>query len=316
MKRLYFWVVVLIFATIICACQKDEAPAPAEKKLTVVTTLFPLYDFARAIGGERANVTLLLPPGLEPHSFEPKPADVMKVNKADIFVFTNEYMEPWAKNFINGLPKTNITIVDTSRGVTFLNAGPEEDHEVGHDDGHHHNGGMDPHIWLDFGNAQIMVGNILSAMVAKDPANRDYYTARAIAYKGELKELDDEYRVGLAGCGKKIFLHGGHYAFGYLAKRYGLQYQSASAINADAEPTPAKLAELVKLMRSTGLKYVYSEELLSTRSADTIAKETGATVLLLHGAHNISKDDLARGITYIALMKKNLENLRTGLECR
>jgi zinc transport system substrate-binding protein len=318
MKKLFIGLLLLSCVALFCACQKkdDHATAPTEKKLTVVTTLFPLYDFARAVGGERADVTLLLPPGLEPHSFEPKPADVMKVNKADIFVFTNEYMEPWAKSFINGLPAPNITIVDTSKGVTLLNAGPDEENEGGHGDDHHHHGGMDPHIWLDFANAQIMVDNILSAMVVKDPANRNYYTSRAVAYKEELKKLDDEYRTGLAGCGKRLFLHGGHYAFGYLARRYGLQYQSASAVNADAEPTPAKLAELVKLMRATGLKYVYSEELLSTRSADTIAKETGATVLLLHGAHNISKDDFARGVTFIALMKKNLVNLRTGLECR
>jgi zinc transport system substrate-binding protein len=175
---------------------------------------------------------------------------------------------------------------------------------------------MDPHIWLDFANARIMVDNILSAMVSKDPADRGYYTARAVVYKAELKKLDDEYSAGLAGCGKRALLHGGHYAFGYMARRYGLQYQSASAVNADAEPTPAKLAELVKLMRANGLKYVFSEELLSPRSAETIAKETGATVLLLHGAHNISKEDLAKGVTFIALMKKNLENLRIGLECR
>lgn len=319
MKKLFFGAMLLICLALLSACQKKEAqaPAPAVKRLTVVTTLFPLYDFARAIAGDKADVTLLLPPGIEPHTFEPKPADVMTVNKADIFVFTNQYMEPWAKSFINGLPAANVTIVDTSKGVTLLKAAPEEEGEEGeHGYHHHHHGGMDPHIWMDFANGRIMVDNILTGMVAKDPANRDYYTARAAHYKAELKKLDDEYRAGLAGCGKRVFLHGGHYAFGYLARRYGLQYQAASAVNADAEPTPAKLAELVKLMRATGLKYVYSEELLSTRSADTIAKETGATVLLLHGAHNISKDDLAKGVTFIALMKKNLVNLRTGLECR
>ncbi|MGD0845052.1 MAG: zinc ABC transporter substrate-binding protein [Geobacteraceae bacterium] len=319
MKKLYVVALVFVFAALLSACQKKEAQAPVtiQKKLTVITTLFPLYDFARAIAGDKADVTLLLPPGIEPHTFEPKPADVMTVNKADIFVFTNIYMEPWAKSFINGLPAANVTIVDTSKGVTLLKAAPEEEGEEGeHGYHHHHHGGMDPHIWMDFANARIMVENILSAMVAKDPANREYYTARAAHYKAELNKLDDEYKSGLSTCGKKVFLHGGHYAFGYLAKRYGLQYQAASAVNADAEPTPSKLAELVKLMRATGLKYVYSEELLSTRSADTIAKETGATVLMLHGAHNISKDDLAKGVTFISLMKKNLENLRTGLECR
>lgn len=316
MKKIFFGLLILICAALLSACQMREAQAPAEKKLTVITTLFPLYDFARAIGGDRADVTLLLPPGIEPHSFEPKPADVMKVNRADIFVFTNEYMEPWAKSFLNVLPANNITVVDTSKGVTLQKGAPEEEHEGEHGDDHHHHGGMDPHIWLDFANAQIMVDNILSAMVAKDPANKDYYTTRAAAYKADLKKLDDDYRSGLAGCGKRVLLHGGHYAFGYMAKRYGLQYRAASAVNADAEPTPAKLAGLIKLMRATGLKYVYSEELLSTRSAETIAKECGATVLLLHGAHNISRDDLAQGVTFISLMKKNLEQLRIGMQCR
>jgi zinc transport system substrate-binding protein len=328
MKKLFFALLVIVCAALLSACQNKEAKAPPQKKLTVVTTLFPLYDFARTIGGDRANVTLLLPPGIEPHTFQPKPTDVMNMNKADIFVYTNEYMEPWAKSFLNGLPTNDIMAVDTSRGVTLQKGVSEEEHEgesggegEGHDEhgeaGHHHgHGGMDPHMWLDFANARIMVDNILSAMVAKEPANRDYYAGRAAAYKAELQKLDDEYKAGLSECGKKVFLHGGHYAFGYLAKRYGLRYLSASAVNADAEPTPAKMAELIKLMRSNGLKYVYSEELLSTRSAETIARETGATVLMLHGAHNISRDDLAGGITFIALMKKNLDNLRTGLQCR
>jgi zinc transport system substrate-binding protein len=317
MKKTILLIVAVICATLLSACQKREAEAPVKKRLTVVTTLFPLYDFARTIGGDRADVILLLPPGIEPHTFEPKPADVMKVAKADIFVFTNEYMEPWAKSFLKGLPARDITVVDASKGVTLQKGAPEEEHESEHgEENHHHHGGMDPHIWLDFANARIIVDNIASAMVDKDPGNRDYYTVRAAAYRAELQKLDDEYRAGLATCGKRVFLHGGHYTFGYLARRYGLHYLSASAVNADAEPTPFRMAELVKLMRENGLKYVYSEELLSPRSAETIAKETGATVLLLHGAHNISKEDLSKGVTFVSLMTKNLEQLRTGLGCR
>lgn len=328
MKKLFLWITVFICMTQLFACEKKEPDMPGpRKKLTVVTTLFPLYDFARAVGGERADVTLLLPPGIEPHSFEPKPEDVVKVSKADIFVFTNEYMEPWAEGFLNGLPKHDITVVDTSKGVTLQKGAPDEEgHEVGHgeergddehlEEHHHHHGGMDPHIWLDFGNAQIMVDNIANAMIARDPAGKDYYEARAAAYKTELLKLDEEFRAGLDGCGKRLFLHGGHYAFGYLANRYGLQYRSVSAVSADAEPTPAKMAELVRLMRKNGVKYIYSEELLSQHNAETLAKEAKATVLLLHGSHNISREDLAQGVTFIALMKKNLEQLRIGMQCR
>lgn len=323
MKKIFIASVVIICLSAICACQKKEAPvssSAAPRKLVVVTTLFPLYDFVRTIGGDKADVSLILPPGVEAHSFEPKPEDAARVTGADLFVFTDEYMEPWAVKFVKGLNAGNVTLVDSSKGVTFLKAGVEEegdDEHAGHGGaGHHHGGGMDPHIWLDFGNAQIMVDNIASAMIAKDPSNRAYYLANAAAYKTELKKLDDDYKAGLSTCAKRVFLHGGHYAFGYLAHRYGLQYESASAVNADAEPTPAKLIALVKQVRASGLKYVYSEELLSPRVSEMIAKETGATVLLLHGAHNISRDDLDHGATFVSLMKKNLDNLRTGLQCR
>jgi len=310
----YISVAVLVFICLtLIACRKQEATAPspsAPKKLVVVTTLFPLYDFARTIGGDKAEVSLILPPGVEAHSFEPKPEDAARVTKADLFVFTNEFMEPWAVKFVKGLNAGQVALVDSSRGVTFLKGGAEEEGHEGHA------GGMDPHIWLDFGNARIMVDNIAQALAVRDPANKGYYLANAAAYQAELKKLDDDYKAGLSSCGKRVFLHGGHYAFGYLAHRYGLRYESASAVNADAEPTPAKLIALVKQMKAMDLKYVYSEELLSPRVSEMIARETGATVLLLHGAHNIGKEDFDHGATFISLMRRNLDNLRTGLQCR
>ncbi|MFH1029099.1 MAG: zinc ABC transporter substrate-binding protein [Pseudomonadota bacterium] len=130
------------------------------------------------------------------------------------------------------------------------------------------------------------------------------------------KLLDADFSAGLANCDKRIFIHGGHYAFGYLAARYGLTYRSAQAVNPDAEPTPSTIAQLLKLVKSNGLKYVYAEELVSPRISEVIAKETGVKILMLHGAHNISKNDLAGGATFIGLMRKNLEQLRLGLACR
>jgi zinc transport system substrate-binding protein len=310
----------IICLTLACACQKKEIapPSAAGKKLVVVTTLFPLYDFCRAVGGTRADVTLLLPPGDEAHAFSPRPEDAVRVTKADLLVFTNEFMEPWAVKFAAGLGKGTALLVDSSKGVAFLRAGLEEEGEVRHGDdekGHHHAGGMDPHIWLDFDNARIMVDNIAAAMGRRDPANREFYQANAAAYTAELKRLDDEYRAGLSSCATRTFLHGGHYTFGYLANRYGLRYESASAVNADAEPTPAKLVSLVKKVKAGGLKHIFSEELLSPRVSEMIARESGASVLLLHGAHNISRDDFDRGVTFVDLMKRNLHNLMKGLGC-
>jgi len=286
----------------------------------VVTTLFPLYDFARTIGGDKADVNLIIPPGVEAHSFEPKPEDAVRVSKSDLFVFTNEYMEPWAVKFAGGVNSGNVTLVDSSKGVKFLKSGAagheKGDHDSHKEKEHHHAEGKDPHIWLDFNNARIMVDNIAAAMSAKDPANKDYFIANAASLKKELERLDADYKTGLSVCSKRVILHGGHYAFGYLSSRYGFYYESASAVNADAEPTPAKLIGLVRQVKAMDLKYVFSEELLSPRVSEMIAKEAGVSVLMLHGAHNISREDFNQGVKFITLMRKNLETLRTGMQCK
>jgi zinc transport system substrate-binding protein len=310
MKRILFGLTLICLCAAAAGCQEKEAQGP--HKLTVVTTLFPLYDFTRAVAGDKADVRLLLPPGVEPHSFEPKPEDMVRASKADLVVYTNEFMEPWAVKMLKSIA-TKPVVVDASKGVALIKAGPEE--AAGHPQEGEHHGGQDPHIWLDFANAQIMVRNIADGLITKDPANRDYYTANALAYREELKKLDADYRKGLGNCGKKVFLHGGHFAFGYLAKRYGLSYRSAQAINPDSEPTPAKIAELIREMRSNGLKYVYCEELLSPATAEMIARETGATVLLISGAHNISREDFDKKVTFLTLMRQNLVNLRKGMQC-
>jgi zinc transport system substrate-binding protein len=309
--------VLVMVLPLLAGCRKDREPAQNGKKLRVVTTLFPLYDFVRVIGGDRVEARLLLPPGVEPHNFEPRPEDVVRLNKADVFIFTNRYMEPWADSLLKGVQNREIAVVDASAGLTFMPAagevGEEEHGAGGH--GHHHGEGMDPHVWLSIPNAGKMVDNIAVALARKDPAGSASYQKNAEDYRARLTELDAQFRKGLAGCPQRIFLHGGHYAFGYLAKQYGLNYVSAYAVSADAEPTPKKMMALVSQVRKYALRYIFYEELLSPRVADTLARETGANLLKLHGIHNVSREDLAGGATYISLMEQNLKNLRTGLQC-
>jgi zinc transport system substrate-binding protein len=311
-RKFYTAILFCVLLLLCVSCEKTSQYAGEKGKLQVVVSLFPLYDFTRIIGGDKVNVSLLLPPGMEAHSFEPKPDDIIRANKADLFIYTNRYMEPWAVNIASGLDSRKTLVVDASQGVHFLRAGRDTEHGNEGNNGE----GMDPHIWLDFANAQTMVDNILSALVAKDPSHRDYYTANAEDYKAKLRVLDDRYRAGLSQCAKHIFLHGGHFAFGYLANRYGLRYESAYAVSANSEPSPATIAGLIRQIRQNGLHYIYTEELVEPRVADTISRETGATVLKLHGAHNISKDDLAAGATFLSLMEQNLKNLRIGLQCK
>jgi zinc transport system substrate-binding protein len=206
------------------ACQRQEQ-IPAADKLKVVTTLFPLYDFVRNVGREKVEVSLLLPPGVEPHSFEPKPNDIVRVNKANVFIYTNKFMEPWATDILRGAGRSDLLVVDSSTGATFLPAG-EQKREAGERVGEHreenrHALGMDPHIWLSIPNAQKMVDNIAAGLAARDPVNRDFYHGNAEAYKSELNRLDRKFREGLSVCKTRMFLHGGHYAFGYLADRAG-----------------------------------------------------------------------------------------------
>lgn len=297
-----------------CSRETPSGPA-ATNRLQVVTTLFPLYDFARAIAGNRAEVRLLLPPGSEPHTFEPKPEDILAINRAALFVYTNRFMEPWAEDLVKGVPRDRLTVVDASSGLVLLDAAADHDHD--HGEGHHDEAGAkDPHIWLDLTNAQAMVDTILAGFVARDPANRDYYAVNAAAYKAKLADLDRRYKATLGTCRNRTLLHAGHAAFAYLTRRYGITYVSATGVAADAQTTPARMAELVKRVRALKLQYIFSEELVSPRVAETIATETGARILRLHAAHNISKDDLAAGVTFLDLMEKNLAALATGLQCR
>lgn len=309
--------IAAIAALGLSGCARPEQKVTA--KLQVVTTLFPLYDFARIIAGERAEVTMLLPPGMEPHSFEPKPNDIIRISKAGLFIYTNRYMEPWAESILMGIDRQKLRVVDAGQGVSYVKASAEDAHDHNGHDSHGAEGqagGMDPHIWLDFANAGLIVNNILAGFVAADPANAPLYRDNAARLNARLSELDQRYRKGLSSCGTRLFLHGGHYTFGYLARRYGLEYHSLSGISSESEPSAAKMAAMVRQIRSSGVHYLFAEELLSPRLTETLAGEAGVAVLKLHGAHNLGKDDVQRGVSFIGLMEQNLVNLQKGLACR
>lgn len=305
--------VAILLAASACTRQKAE---DGSGRLRVVTTIFPLYDFARVIGGDRVKVDLLLPPGVETHSFEPRPEDIARIGKADLFVFTNAEMEPWADKLAriaanNGKPLK----LEAGEKAAYLKVSGSGDGD-GHGHGGARPGARDPHIWLNIANAKVMVKSIADGMATSRPAEKEYFVANASAYMKRLDELENRYSTGLSSCRTREFIHCGHYAFAYLADRYNLKYLSAYGITADSEPSPRRMMELVKSIRNHGLKYIFFEELLAPRVAEAISGETGASMLQLHGLHNLTKDELAGGATYIGLMEQNLANLRKGLECR
>lgn len=279
-------------------------------KLNVVTTLFPLYDFVRAVGGDAVAVSLLLPPGVEPHSFEPRPEDMITVAKADIFIFTNSGMEPWADKLLSGVTRNGRPVkIEAGQGARYINRTAPGEHD-------HKDGAKDPHIWLDIANAMQMIDTVTDALAAGAPAKKELFRANAAAYKLRLKTLDDRFRTELTNCSTREFIHGGHYAFAYMAERYNLRYISAYGVSADSEPSPKKMMELIDTIRRHKLTSLFYEEMLSPAVARSVAAETGATLLKLHGIHNITRQELDSHATYPDLMEQNLAALRKGLLCR
>lgn len=314
-KRYQFTAALLLAVTLSVGCVRQEHPAPAPSKPVVVTTLYPLYEFARQLVGDRMEVQLLLPPGVEPHHYEPTPDDLARIHRAALFVSIGPFLEPWAERVIAGVDRQKVRVVAAAEQVTLL---PAPAH-TGERHGRHRHGGQaahDPHVWLDFVADQAMVTTLLDALVAVDPAGAEQYRQRARELNQQLAVLDQRYRNGLADCDSRVLLHGGHAAFGYLAHRYGLTYQAAAGVTAELEATPQRMAQLVQQVRRYRVKAVFMEQLDSPRVADTLARETGATVRRLHGAHNVGKDERQRGVTFFDLMDENLQQLQAGLGCR
>ena len=317
-KALLPFILICIAALIIGSCEKEQDRISEPRRLSIVATLFPLYDFTKEIVGDNADVTLLLPPGVEAHSFEPKPGDMITINNAGIFLYTGAYMEPWVEKILQAADNKKLIVIDTSKGVTLRKsmAGHSEEDHGQNVQTHNEHGAYDPHIWLDFANAQKMVDSILEGLTRQDPPNKDFYAQNAAAYKTKLQVLDEKFKNTLSGCKKDTFVHGGHFAFNYLASRYNLNYISAYGGSPNAEPTPGKIIELKKFILEHAVKYIYYEELITPRIANILHKETGTKLLKLNGAHNIGKDDLKQGKTFIGLMEENLTNLKAGLECQ
>ncbi len=314
-KNSYYIMLVLCFCILLVSgCRKAEQKSAAG--LQVVTTLFPLYDFARSIAGDKAQVTMLLPPGVEPHTFEPKPEDMIRIGRAGLFVYTNPHMEPWAETVIKGVDSKRLKVVNAGARVRYKNvASADDDHHKAGANSEQDHKGLDPHIWLDFANAAIMVDTILDGFVAADAVNADQYRRNAEVLKSRLASLDERYRNALAECATRKLLHGGHYTFGYLAGRYNLDYHSLSGVSSDSEPSASRMVKLIGEIRASGAQHLFAEELLSPRLTETLAKEAGVDVLMLHGAHNLSRDELARGTSFFDLMDRNLERLQKGLRC-
>jgi len=274
---------------------EDSRPFLNDKgQLIVTTSLFAVYDFAKAVGGDKAEVVLILPPGSETHSFVPQDQALNSIKKSAIFFYTSDIMEPWAKAL-----KKEITaktkIVAAGSGLNDKN--------------------LDPHVWLDLTKASQMVDAVAASYTAVDPANTAYYQENAKSYKNKLAELDAKFVTGLKDCQFHEFISSGHFTFDYLAKRYHLKYQSVQGFIPDDNFDKEKVVALGRELKSSGQPYVYYEEMIMPYLGEILHRESGANLMPLNAAHNVGKYDISGGLTFINLMENNLKNLEIGLKC-
>lgn len=285
-----------------------EKPEKAEGKLQIVATLFPQYDFARTLAADLADVTLLLPPGAESHSYEPTPADMILINNADLFIYTGDAMEGWAASVLDSL-EGNPTVLDISEGIALQQETHDEHEEH---DGHVHD--VDPHIFTSPRRAIQMAQHLEDVLCTIDPENAQVYQSRGTALRGDLAALDEEFKSISQNAVRHKLIFGGRFAFGYFVEDYGFDYDSAfDSCASESEPAAADVARLIDEVRSEGIPVVYYEELSNPKTAKLICDETGAKPLLLHSCHNISKEELQNGQTYLSLMQMNLDHLKEGL---
>lgn len=247
-------------------------------KPKVYTTIYPLEYAAERIGGDHIEVTNLIPPGVEPHDYEPTAKDMVALSGADIFAFNGSGLELWVDKAVESMDKNKTTIVNATEGMDLLHAVEEEHEHEGEaateEEGHDH-GDKDPHVWLDPSKLKEQAAKVKDALVKKDQAHAADYEKNFQQLSADLDQLDKEFKGMVAQSSKKEFMVS-HSAFGYLANRYGLEQVAISGVNPADEPSPSQLKELVEHVKEHQISYVLFETLVSPKVAEVIAREAGA----------------------------------------
>ncbi|MFL6423572.1 MAG: metal ABC transporter solute-binding protein, Zn/Mn family [Nitrososphaeraceae archaeon] len=271
-------------------------------KLKVVASFFPVYEFVRKVGGDKVDVSVLVPLGAEPHDFDPTIQQIQDVESAAILVYNGVGMEAIWINKVN--PKL---AVDTSKGLNLLASRDPEIHAP-----------ADPHIWLDPILAIHQVENIRDGLSKVDPNNSVYYDQNAQKFIGQLKSLDAsiKYNLSCSNCAKRDFI-AFHNAFSYFAKQYGLNQHSIKGLTPEGEILPQRLVEVVQLAKHLGINIIYSEDLINPRSSQAIADEIpNGKVMVLSPIEGINKQEQQQGIGYLEKMYQDLSALKEGLRCK
>ncbi len=308
MRKVIVWFLFLAFVLnimVLAGCSSSSvAPKKSgeENKLSIYTSFYTMFDFSKKIGGDKINVTNLVPAGTEPHDWEPTPSNMANIEKADLLIYNGAGMETWIDKVLKSIKNKKLIVIETARDLKLLdNTDKEEDLKY------------DPHVWLNPLLAKKQMEAIKNALVAADPSNKNYYEKNYTDNIKKLDDLDNEFKATVTNFKKKDIVVA-HQAFAYLCDAYGLKQVAIEGLTADSEPVPAKMAEIVEFAKQNNVKYIFFEELVSPKVAKAIAKEVGAETAVLNPLEGLEEDDLKAGKEYISVMRDNLEALKKALQ--
>ena len=326
--------IITLFLTLALTLSLAACAAPGEKaddgKLQIVATLFPYYDFARAIAGGRADVTLLLSPGREAHSFEPTPLDAVTISEADVFLYNDGEGEYWVEEMLDAAGEH---IAVKARMMDYVDALGEEfsegmqgadEHDHGHDHGDHdHDGGeehdsdeieYDEHIWTSPKNAAILCRAVCEAICRADAENADFYRANCEDYCAQLEALDARFAALCESAPRKLLVFADRFPMLYFCREYGLDYRAAfHGCSGDTEPSLATIKFLIDKVEDENIPVVYTIDFGTKKVAAVVSECTGAAIETIYSMQTVSRADFDAGETYLTLMERNYEALRKGL---
>ncbi len=317
MKKLFY---LVLFLLLVCTALAGCSVSPSEKegRLSIVTTTFPPYDFARAVAGNFADITMLIDPGTETHTYDPSPRDIQKIQNADIFLYGGGESDAWMDSILTTLPADTVTVIAMTDLVPLLTEGDAaalQDTEDYHDHVHHSDTtAYDEHVWTSPLHAITIVEVIRDAIVKADPENRTAYEENAAAYIAEIDALAEAFADAVQSGVRDQIVFADRYPFLYFSEAFGLRYCAAFAGCAhETEPGAQTIAALIDLVKTENIPAVFYIEFSNGRLANTVAEATGCETLLFHSCHNVTRAEFDSGVTYVSLMRQNLDNLRKAL---
>ncbi|MCR2822091.1 metal ABC transporter solute-binding protein, Zn/Mn family [Lederbergia panacisoli] len=302
--------ILLLTATFISGCNTispQKQKQSANKTLTIFTTIYPIEDFTKKIGGNHVEVKSVYPAGADAHTFEPTMRAMMDIADADLFIYNGAGLEPFIDKTKKSITKENVTIVEASKGIELLSRHDDDDHDSDH---HHHD--KDPHIWLDPINSIEMAENIKDALTEEMPSAKDDFEKNFQDVKEKLEQLDQELQKTVESADHKEILVS-HASYGYWEHRYGLEQISISGLSPENEPSQKQLQAIIETAKEHQISYIIYDQNPVTKVADVVKKETGTTPVTLHNLEYITENDLKNNDDYFSIMNKNIETLKTVL---